>query len=559
VTDAPLVLDEQLHSGWCRVELYGAKAAARAHIKQGRAQLGQMRSQYGINDSAAEGATGFWHMNQKLADGTTIQTIHNAGHDTIRIVAPPTPAPQKKPGKRKQRIVALFARVVGNLFLPDQYPPGPDAERPAHWRVGSAPSPANLQPNAPDVISGITNYGYLYAKAISGDGRLIGGGGFHQDEDFGWTFNTATGEFVQINANGLGISQIEVTGFSRDSRVVVGTSFTGGAWRMAGGVVTPIGSVVNTSLPVVVSGNGRYVAWTSGGGSTTRTSSLWHVEQGLIANNIPGVALAVSDDGMVVGNDGGSQSGYLFNGGSAVTWTFAGGSVILGSGTASSISHDGTHIGGYTTASPYLTPWLWTEADGVSTIDAGAFGFAYVTGLAKPYFLPDTTEEALRLIDAQQVWLSGVRYSGNSVEIQYTADQEPWETNNLPEYQDGTTTVITMVPTTNLAEQIEYDESQWPDDGPLIPLIAVSTGLVYGTVERAAFQQQSYQDANHFYVETIPGGDPTVVVTAYWTPCYWDRELVLHDLDMASSSIGSTWGIALPVAEVEITHPLPPM
>jgi hypothetical protein len=83
-----LVIDEPVATGWARVEVYGDQEAGRALLHLGRVQLGTMRSGYGVNERLAQGqATGFCHQWSQLPDGSRIHTVHNEGHDTIRLYA----------------------------------------------------------------------------------------------------------------------------------------------------------------------------------------------------------------------------------------------------------------------------------------------------------------------------------------------------------------------------------------------------------------------------------------------------------------------------------------
>jgi hypothetical protein len=122
VSDTPLVFYDQADVGPVRFELSGDKALARSYVQgTGRAQLGQMKAQsvYDIaNDGGlvATGGTGFWHMNQTLPDGTKIQTIHNDGQDTVRIVSPAgTSKTQHEESRMVQQGYGDFLGACGDM------------------------------------------------------------------------------------------------------------------------------------------------------------------------------------------------------------------------------------------------------------------------------------------------------------------------------------------------------------------------------------------------------------------------------------------------------------
>jgi uncharacterized membrane protein len=112
------VVNEPVATGWVRTELYGDRDRAIALVQHARAQLGWVRTIYGVNQRMAEGeAGGFYAHTQVLDDGSVIQTITNNGFDIIRIEAPP---PVGKPKRRRYSDLQVsdFA-VCGTCFNPE--------------------------------------------------------------------------------------------------------------------------------------------------------------------------------------------------------------------------------------------------------------------------------------------------------------------------------------------------------------------------------------------------------------------------------------------------------
>jgi hypothetical protein len=85
-----LVYDEELATGWARVEIYGNPLRGKAMLPRARTVLGQLKSQNGVgqrqvDDRDYTGGGGFFHRWATLPDGSKVHAFTNDGHDTLRI------------------------------------------------------------------------------------------------------------------------------------------------------------------------------------------------------------------------------------------------------------------------------------------------------------------------------------------------------------------------------------------------------------------------------------------------------------------------------------------
>jgi hypothetical protein len=116
-----LVVDENLATGWARIEVYGDERIGKLHMARGRALLGQLKCDTGANQQAVDnremtGGDGFSHRWKQLSDGTRLHAMSNDGHDTIRIYAPGSEEKKEKKIDRKNDFDAGAYLWVGARF-----------------------------------------------------------------------------------------------------------------------------------------------------------------------------------------------------------------------------------------------------------------------------------------------------------------------------------------------------------------------------------------------------------------------------------------------------------
>lgn len=87
--DDSFVNDEPIATGPVRAQYHGDEALARSHLRDGRALLGRMKTNYGVNDRIARGEPGgHFRATKILGDGTRVEAFTNDGLDSVRITAP---------------------------------------------------------------------------------------------------------------------------------------------------------------------------------------------------------------------------------------------------------------------------------------------------------------------------------------------------------------------------------------------------------------------------------------------------------------------------------------
>lgn len=251
-----LVTDEPVATGWLRTELYGDRDKSSALIQQARAQLGAMRTMYGVNARIAAGeGGGFYHAMHTLPDGSTIQTITNDGHDTIRIWTTPDVSGGK--GKRITEIKISEMRICGTVEDADY-----------NWQ-------AVLWRGLDEVISlgALTAGGQSQGIDISDDGTTVVGAADSDSGDshaFRWTEDAGMVDLGLMPGMAGGFST--AMSVSADGSVIcgIGSKDQFGAvgpwrWTQAGGMVALPDTADGLGSPnlddsIAVSPNGRYIA-----------------------------------------------------------------------------------------------------------------------------------------------------------------------------------------------------------------------------------------------------------------------------------------------------------
>lgn len=241
-----IVFDEQLATGWARIELYGDRDKANELIQQARAQLGGMRVIYGVNQRIAEGESGgFYHATNVLDDGSIIQTISNNGQDTIRIQAETAPPDEgDEPEGSQIDTIAVAGHYVYNTS--SYY------YAPYRWKNG-------VGFDYPDFLTG---YYYGVAEGMSEDGEMLCGymGGDDDEQAFIWTPDGGT---VGLGRLAAGESS-HATAVSADGGTVVGYSGNRAfVWAEEGGMrrLADLPNERSTvSIATAVSGDGSLVA-----------------------------------------------------------------------------------------------------------------------------------------------------------------------------------------------------------------------------------------------------------------------------------------------------------
>lgn len=546
-----LVFNEPVATGWARVEVYGDRDYGRRFVQSGRALLGTMRSIYGVNERIADGqGGGFYHQWARLADGTLLQAISNDGQDTIRIFAQDPRRALERKHKKKLRPWGKLTKVLGVIA-------GIDQSKEVNWSgVWDTISNYEMVSQPP----GSEQYGFdLYA--ISGNGMYLGGGMYTLDADIAIILGPQGWQEVPVPNT---YAQNWTSGFSDDGHVAVGASFNlsigAAAWRWVRGQdVEILGGLYNTSLYPCISPNGRWIVRTDG------TNINWeahvHYDGVHIASLPVGVAvLAISDTGVAVGCQSGSQAGgRYFHNGMAVMWDAGNGITTIGGAfsQANDIAHDGSMIVGHDGYPPggYGDAWVWTPEGGRQSLAVIGAPWA----IAVPNFPPNPNAELKLVIDPQEKVLCGMRHAGSEIVTATSGASYPWNATDLQEVQDGTSTVITLVPITQLgqANWYPYNPDEWPENGPLIPLVwrynssitdpQPADNTVFGTVERDDFQQATWRAAVVFYPSYSPGSTATSRVHRS-QGVLWDKDLAMHDLADCTQATD----LALPVAEVEL-------
>lgn len=274
------VVNEPVATGWVRTELYGDRDRASALGNAARAQLGWMRTIYGVNQRMAEGeAGGFYAHTQVLDDGSVIQTITNNGFDIIRIEAPP---PVGKPTRRRYSDlqVSNFA-VCGTCFNSE------GIRQAVLWTSESAftnigmevPHDGSTPPAIKFTPVEMMDNGFrAEASDVSHDGAVVVGSCDMWDGSiraFRWTPPVddplapdypggmkdlgalITRDFVQNYATSVSADGSLVVGYGYD----LGAAWRGWVWTEAHGLTrlpdTGLG-VANREL--LISPNGRYIA-----------------------------------------------------------------------------------------------------------------------------------------------------------------------------------------------------------------------------------------------------------------------------------------------------------
>lgn len=256
------VFDEQLATGWARIEFYGDRGKAAGFLTAARAQLGAMRTMYGVNARLADGESGgFYHATRTLPDGTTIQTITNNGQDTIRISASSTVSESEAPDIPVEYDEEFLA--VAGRFKTDS----------ADW------APFRWKPDTGfDFPAFLPDYYYGDAIGISWDGETVAGnmGGDYDDEAYIWTKAGGT--------VGLGPTSF-ATGLSGDGSTVTGYDFADTwYWRAGTGKVVLDGDPGKAARALTASADGSLIGgWTArdnGYGATIHVGAIWNVIAG---------------------------------------------------------------------------------------------------------------------------------------------------------------------------------------------------------------------------------------------------------------------------------------
>lgn len=221
---APLVLYDQVATGAVRFELFGDAQRARTHLHTGRVLLAQMKAHSGIYDLQAQGGlqatggTGFVHRKVRLSDGSVVQTIHNDGQDTVRIISPTPPGPRPAKPKTAQESIGQFQGACGG------FGGGTFLGMPWVWKDGFGFS-------VPD------GHDYGEARGISWDADTACGifindeDPFNEDYNFLWTRTRGTDGTTENLGKTLDYGN--VTCISGDGRIV-GTD-RGFYWSRANG------------------------------------------------------------------------------------------------------------------------------------------------------------------------------------------------------------------------------------------------------------------------------------------------------------------------------------
>lgn len=273
-----LVFNEPVATGWMRTELYGDRARAGAMIPLARAQMGWMRTIYGVNQRIAEGdAGGFYAQVRQLDDGTMIQTITNNGFDIIRIDAPP---PQPKPRRRRDTDQQIGVIAVCGTCL------NPDFIRQAVlWTVVSAYTNTGQEMPRDEVnppvfevtpLEMMENGFRAEAADVSGDGTVVVGNCLTWDGNiraFRWTppvddpldprYPGGMKDLGRLWENG---NENYATSVSADGSMVVGygydlgVAWRGWLWTEAFGLTKlPDGGIGVQPRRLSISPNGRYI------------------------------------------------------------------------------------------------------------------------------------------------------------------------------------------------------------------------------------------------------------------------------------------------------------
>jgi uncharacterized membrane protein len=277
--------DEQLATGWARIELYGDRDKAGGLIHQARTQLGGMRVMYGVNQRIAEGESGgFYHATNTLDDGSVIQTMTNDGQDIIRIHAASGEDEELVDEPRREDRIAVAGHYVYNTA--NYY------YAPYRWISG-------LGFDYPDFIGG---YYYGVAEGLSEDGETLCGymGGDDYEEAFLWTPpsidpNTGVQTGGTVGLGRLGIDEhSHAAAISADGATVVGYSGSKAfVWTDLDGMrpLTDLPCEIGTSsVAAAVSGDGGRIAGYSnlgnGHGSGTNYGVIWDAS-GQILTQLP--------------------------------------------------------------------------------------------------------------------------------------------------------------------------------------------------------------------------------------------------------------------------------
>lgn len=247
-----LVMEENVATGWARVELYGDVEGARRHIHAARVALGSMKAYYGVGQRSVEDRSsngGFYHAWKTLPDGTRIHAITNDGHDTLRIYATPHEASSKEESNKREDSLD-FIRIVGycrDSTLLDPVYSG------VIWSgaggvldtlvspVGAHVRPADISDDTRTVVGSVGTYA-----------------------PFRWTRSEG---IVELGFMDPGTAYSMATGVSADGSVIVGSEWIGAigtvAWRWtsATGVVrlADAGLAVPFDASYKVSPNGKWV------------------------------------------------------------------------------------------------------------------------------------------------------------------------------------------------------------------------------------------------------------------------------------------------------------